>query len=623
MTTSDSAKKLGWFLCWAIVFADIGTSLYYVPGILFGEVGNLAGLFVLMSSVVFVLLTLKYIEITDRYAEGGGVVTVASHAFGPWFGALGGMFIIVDYFLTASISSVSGFAYLNSILPLGSFVLIAAIIGVLALGALNVYGIKESASVTAVVATAAFIVDVLLVLFVATQIGPEGWQTVFASLGQVSRLAPWPMLTGFAGSFLAFSGLESISQLSPAMQLPRKKIAGWAMALVVVAILLTSPFLTLFSTNLLTAKVPDGSETILESVSAVKDRETQLITVTDGEEKEVLSAQIEQGKKYSERFMSELGAQYGGPLLKVAVVATASILLLFASNTAIIGAYHVFISLSRQRFLPKILLDHNRRFDTPHWAVMLAILPPIIIIWMTQGDLNLLGQLYAFGLLGAFALSSVGLDVVRWRENKKISPMFLLGILTSLLVVVAWGTNLYSKQLATMFGGGITIFGMLTAFVVRKLSSEETVGIKVEEVAPIPKEQIFAPVFDEYDPKLFEYVAHYAKHTGKQAIIVYIREFSDVLQYVPETIADDKEAQRFLANAGKIMENDQVTAHLLYRTAVDTGEEINKLRKELDPAVTILSPERRSRIEEFLHGDIVQKVLKHKDGHVLIYTGMH
>src|SRR5688572_7699394 len=96
-----SSSKLGWFLCWAVVFADIGTSLYYVPGILFGDVGNLAGLFVLMSSVVFVLLVLKYIEITDRYPEGGGVVTVATNAFGPWFGALGGMFITVDYFLTA------------------------------------------------------------------------------------------------------------------------------------------------------------------------------------------------------------------------------------------------------------------------------------------------------------------------------------------------------------------------------------------------------------------------------------------------------------------------------------------------------------------------------------------
>ncbi|GAC1380922.1 MAG: hypothetical protein NVSMB33_07320 [Ktedonobacteraceae bacterium] len=39
-------SMLGPLLCWAVVFADIGTSVYYVPGILYGNVGKLAGFFV-------------------------------------------------------------------------------------------------------------------------------------------------------------------------------------------------------------------------------------------------------------------------------------------------------------------------------------------------------------------------------------------------------------------------------------------------------------------------------------------------------------------------------------------------------------------------------------------------
>src|SRR5579859_2812931 len=98
--------RLGPLLCWAVVFADVGTSIYYVPGILYGTVGNLAGFFVMLTMSVFVLLTLKYSEVTHRYPQGGGVVTVAASAMNKWFGALGGMFILVDYFLTASISSL-------------------------------------------------------------------------------------------------------------------------------------------------------------------------------------------------------------------------------------------------------------------------------------------------------------------------------------------------------------------------------------------------------------------------------------------------------------------------------------------------------------------------------------
>src|SRR6059058_1095480 len=109
-------QRLGPFLCWAVVFADIGTSIYYVPGILYGTVGKLAGFFVLLTMVVFILLTFKYVEVTYRFPQGGGVVTVAAKALNKWFGALGGMFILVDYFLTAAISCLSGMLYLSVVL---------------------------------------------------------------------------------------------------------------------------------------------------------------------------------------------------------------------------------------------------------------------------------------------------------------------------------------------------------------------------------------------------------------------------------------------------------------------------------------------------------------------------
>src|SRR5690348_10563553 len=109
--------RLGPFLCWAVVFADIGTSIYYVPGILYGTVNKLAGFFVLLTMIVFILLTFKYVEVTYRFPQGGGVVTVSARALNRWFGALGGMFILVDYFLTAAISCLSGMLYLSLVVP--------------------------------------------------------------------------------------------------------------------------------------------------------------------------------------------------------------------------------------------------------------------------------------------------------------------------------------------------------------------------------------------------------------------------------------------------------------------------------------------------------------------------
>src|SRR5690349_18240375 len=84
-------QSLGAFLCWAVVFADIGTSVYYTPGILYGQVGVHAALFVGMTTLVFVLLSVKYAEVTVRYPEGGGVVTVGTRALHPFVGLVGGM----------------------------------------------------------------------------------------------------------------------------------------------------------------------------------------------------------------------------------------------------------------------------------------------------------------------------------------------------------------------------------------------------------------------------------------------------------------------------------------------------------------------------------------------------
>ena len=87
---------------------------------------------------------------------------------------------------------------------------------------------------------------------------------------------------------------------------------------------------------------------------------------------------------------------------KLAVVLSASSLLLFAANTAIIGAYHIFLALSNTGFLPRVIALRGERFNSPYIAIAIATGVPIAVVLATQGELALLGEMYAFGLLGAF-----------------------------------------------------------------------------------------------------------------------------------------------------------------------------------------------------------------------------
>src|SRR5437588_10404982 len=195
---SHGKNLLGPILCWAVVFADIGTSVYYVPGILYGTVGKLAGFFVLLTMSAFVLLTLKYAEVTHRFPQGGGVVTVAAQAINKWVGALGGMFILVDYFLTAALSCLSGIIYFSVVVPAIGPRALEVTIGILVLlGILNWVGISESAKVSLIGAVIAFVSDLAVLFTVFTHISFTEFLSLFPAMFVHQKITPAYMLIGF------------------------------------------------------------------------------------------------------------------------------------------------------------------------------------------------------------------------------------------------------------------------------------------------------------------------------------------------------------------------------------------------------------------------------------------
>lgn len=419
---SRSAGRIGWFLVWAVVFCDIGTSVYYVPGLLWNATGDRAGIFVLSTLVAFAFLCVKEVEVARRFSSGGGVVAVADKAFGPWWGCAGGQLIMVDFFLTVAISAASGVYYLDSVVHLGGMVVPATLACLAVLAGLNIIGVKESAKVSTSLAVAAFAVNLVVIATALLRAPPEVLGRIPSEFLELSALTPGQALVGYAGAWLAFSGLESLSQLAPAMrdlhETPRR-----GMIAVVASVLLTSPILTLLSVASLSPEVKAAE---------------------------------------SERFISELAAVWGGHGLQIAVVLSASALLLFAANTAILGNYHVQVALTRREFLPSGLAALSHRFQTPYRAILVCTIVPAAVLVAVQGDMTVLGGLYAFGLLGSFVLTSVGIDVLRWRDGER-GVGFWLGVATSVAVVVAFVVNLVAKPSATLFGGGLAVVGMLIA----------------------------------------------------------------------------------------------------------------------------------------------------------------
>lgn len=631
------ASRLGPILCWAVVFADIGTSVYYTPGILYQTVGSLAGFFVFLTLTVFVLLTLKYAEVTHRFSQGGGVVTVAAQAMNHWVGALGGMFILVDYFLTASISCLSGILYLSAVFPaLGPGALWITVGLLVLLGILNWVGISESAKVSLVGAIIAFTSDLAILFTVFTHISLGEFFHIFGQMFAGHALGPKEILIGFAGSFLAFSGLESISQLSPVMRTPRKKVAGIALFIVVLTVGLTSPLLTVFSTILLPAQASDPNA--------------------------------------SSYIISSLAGVWGGKALQVEVAISAGALLVFASNTAIIGAYHVFMALSRMEFFPSAILKRNKLRNTPHYSIALATGIPIAVLIAVQGRIDILGDMYAFGLLGAFSLTCLGMDIIRWRERRlarrvarrlpanstngyqevqpsvameeaeelshalthvaedhsisesglevdmiaelAIRPLnwrqrlghfwrsldFWLGVLTTFLVMMAWSINLVAKPLATAFGGSVALIGMGVALLTYRITEEQgrlpvVVTTGVEGRLP---GSVLAVLTSENGRNEAIIRTAITIADGKPVVFLYLgqpgpKRVPRIFEVI-DPYLDDLKAKEYFGKAESQAQKARIPRRFVYRT--QGPEAISRVWHIVHPRDIVIAADKASHLED-------------------------
>lgn len=610
MRPTRDTRQLNWLLAWGVVFCDIGTSVYYVPGILYGHVKDATPFFVLLTTGGFVLLALKYIEISWRNPEGGGVVTITTKAFGAMWGCLGGMLITVDYFLTTAISAVSGFQYLGSIFPaIDHHIVSLACAGVLVLAVLNVIGIRESATAALLMAIGALAIDLVVIASAVRYMSASQWTDLFRHLGTGKNLSLYDLLVGFGAAWLAFSGLESISQISPAMRFPLRRTTRLAMAAVVLTMILTAPILTALSITVLPSDI----------------KATQ-----------------------SERFISELGLVAGGFGVKLAVVVTASTLLLFASNTAIIGAYHVFLALATRGFLPQIITLRSAAFNTPHIAIFIATSVPIVVILLTQGKMALLGDMYAFGLLGAFVFSSLSLDTIRWRLGRRDFG-FWIGVLTTGMVIVAWAINFVEKDLATLFGGTVTAIGMLTAVGVRNgwfmdllnripavrgmqarayKASETLVEEGLEGVMSLAEAAELKALYPSStllavrgeNPRLIQEGIARVKGKGESALYcIYVEEWPGLFNgETPH--APNEEGIRTLKYALQEVRGQNIEIIPIWAISHNAADVIAKAAKELGVDAVFVGVTRRSALYHMLRGHVVNRLMNRlpHDCHLMI-----
>jgi amino acid transporter len=312
----------------------------------------------------------------------------------------------------------------------------------------NIKGIEESSDKALRVMQITSIMVVLLL----------GW-AVITLLKQGGELPPWPtpsnlhfnetslgflqhtsvasafglfgILMAFGHSVLAMSGEETLAQVNREIAHPKLKNLKRAAIIVAIYSFLFTGVGTLLAVMIIPQHVPVAS--------------------------------------YENNLLAELVMWFNGPLVlrllfRTFVVVVGFLILSGAINTSIIGSNGVLNRVSEDGVLTDWFRKPQRKYGTSYRIVNLIVGLQVITILLSRGDVNVLGEAYAFGVIWSFTFNSFAMLVLRFKykgeRGWKVPPNIRifgkeipLGLLSVFMVLLTTAlVNLATKKVATISG---------------------------------------------------------------------------------------------------------------------------------------------------------------------------
>jgi amino acid transporter len=191
----------------------------------------------------------------------------------------------------------------------------------------------------------------------------------------------------------------------------------------------------------------------------------------------------------------------GPPALKIAmecmVVMVGFLILAGAVNTSMIGSNGVLNRLAEDGVLTPWFQHPHRRFGTTNRLINLVVVMQLIVIVASLGDVNTLGEAYAFGVIWSFVFMTMSMAVLRFKDRTPRpyrAPLNIavktlrgeldvpIGIIAVFLILISTALiNLATKKTATIWGVGFTLI-FLTAFIIMEKISHRRHGGKHEHL---------------------------------------------------------------------------------------------------------------------------------------------
>ena len=159
-----------------------------------------------------------------------------------------------------------------------------------------------------------------------------------------------------------------------------------------------------------------------------------------------------------------LGPPYARLVLEVFVVVVGFLILAGAVNTAIIGSNGVLNRVAEDGVLPDWFLKPHPRYGTTYRLLYLIVGLQLATILFSRGDMIILGEAYAFGVVWSFVFKALAMVVLRFKDRTpreyKVPLNFTVGgveipvglMLIFLVLLITAVLNFFTKEVATIGG---------------------------------------------------------------------------------------------------------------------------------------------------------------------------
>jgi len=376
-------------------YGNVGSSIYYALGIVAVVALGATPIALGIAGILFIFTALTYAEGTAMFPEAGGSASFARHGFNDAAGFVAGWALMLSYIVTISISAFTIPPYLGFFwAPFKESYIMgtATSMGIVVfLMVVNVIGIKETSLLNIGAAILDIVTQVSLVII--------GFILLFNPLVLFHRIVEnWPtpgnLIFGIALASIAYTGIETMSQMAEETRQPEKRVPK-ALIMMIVTVLVIFAGISLVSLSAMTPQelASDWSRDPVAGIAAY----IPIALLCD--------------------------------ILKPLIALLAGTILLIATNAGLIGISRLAFSLGSHKLVPQVLSRVHHRFKTPYIAIILFSAVALLILapgFFAANVFENMGALYAFGSLLAFMFAHASILSLRAKKPELARP-FKLG----------------------------------------------------------------------------------------------------------------------------------------------------------------------------------------------------